>query len=456
MFGRASQIGVAGVSGPQRHEAKAGEIPSASPGAGSLSQDPNSGAATPETVTPTNIDGASTPAMTGEPSRGNPPGPGLPESLAWAVMILLAQFFAAISFVVVIFVGVAIASGGHIPRGTFDLETLGPDGFVAVTGVPAVMAYLVLIPLACWRMSPHALRRLNFAPPSWTQLIIACSCVIPMGLASDALFALVSPWWQHILETYPLPPQLQQMGLAEHMERLSGASLPLLLLFLAAVPAVGEEWILRGLIGRGLVARWGVVPGVLLTSLLFAAIHIDPPHVVAVLPMGLLLHVIYLTTRSFWMPILFHFLNNATVSIFTALGQAEPGEPVTGNVWWLYVAPLWIGLATWLLWKLRTCYVDVHGHTLSRSYFSAEAFPEHEAHRVAPNHALAATVFGILLAVQIAAVAWQIRSLRNEGVPARTAGVAAAFEQAPPSSPESGVPAEVWRPRLPFVSQLHV
>jgi hypothetical protein len=69
--------------------------------------------------------------------------------------------------------------------------------------------------------------------------------------------------------------------------------------------------VFRGLIGRGLIARWGVVGGVLLTSLLFAAAHVSPAHAIATLPIAVFLHVSYLATGSIGAPIFVHFLNNA-------------------------------------------------------------------------------------------------------------------------------------------------
>ena len=251
--------------------------------------------------------------------QAKPPGPGLPEACGWTVLVLVCQIMATIPVVVAAIVFMVIANGGRMPRGGPDLTSLSPDLFAIFAGLPGFLAYFILIPLAWWRMSPAPLRKMNFSGPSLTQATIVCSCVLPLGFVSDALYTLVQPLWEQFLDQIQLG-DLKEMGLAETMRQLNGAMLPLLLFFLAVVPAIGEEWMLRGLIGRGLVARWGVVPGVILTSMLFAAMHVDPPHVVAVFPIGVIVHYVYLTTRSFWMPILYHFLNNATVSVFTSLG----------------------------------------------------------------------------------------------------------------------------------------
>ncbi len=76
-------------------------------------------------------------------------------------------------------------------------------------------------------------------------------------------------------------------------------------------PGLGEELWCRAFLGRGLVGRHGVVMGVVLTSLFFGAIHVDPHQGTMAAIMGLALHFSYLMTRSLCVPMLLHFLNNS-------------------------------------------------------------------------------------------------------------------------------------------------
>lgn len=75
-------------------------------------------------------------------------------------------------------------------------------------------------------------------------------------------------------------------------------------------PAIGEEILFRGVLGRGLVARYGVVLGVLFTSVLFGMMHLHPVQVLTTTVLGVFCHVVYLCTRSLVAPILLHALNN--------------------------------------------------------------------------------------------------------------------------------------------------
>src|SRR5262249_2654226 len=87
----------------------------------------------------------------------------------------------------------------------------------------------------------------------------------------------------------------------------------LILLTGCLMPGLGEPVFCRGFLGRGLVARYGSVVGVLLTSLLFGLLHIDPVRICVTAVAGVALHVVYLTTRSLWAPILLHTGHNALV-----------------------------------------------------------------------------------------------------------------------------------------------
>jgi membrane protease YdiL (CAAX protease family) len=83
------------------------------------------------------------------------------------------------------------------------------------------------------------------------------------------------------------------------------------ILVIGVGPGIGEELFCRAFLGRGLIGRYGTVAGVLFASFFFGLIHIDPCQGTMAALMGLWLHFIYLTTRSLWIPMLVHFMNNS-------------------------------------------------------------------------------------------------------------------------------------------------
>ena len=77
-------------------------------------------------------------------------------------------------------------------------------------------------------------------------------------------------------------------------------------------PGVVEELWCRGFLGRGLVGRYGWPLGIGLTSLFFGLLHMFPPwYVLATAVMGVGLHLVYFASRSLWVPMLLHALNNS-------------------------------------------------------------------------------------------------------------------------------------------------
>ncbi len=92
-------------------------------------------------------------------------------------------------------------------------------------------------------------------------------------------------------------------------------------------PGLVEELWCRGFLGRGLVGRYGWPLGILLTSLMFGLLHMFPPwYVLVTATMGIGLHLVYLASRSLWVPILLHTMNNS-LSALGAIGAISLERP---------------------------------------------------------------------------------------------------------------------------------
>jgi membrane protease YdiL (CAAX protease family) len=136
-----------------------------------------------------------------------------------------------------------------------------------------------------------------------------------LGLVIPAVVGVISAagWWMMALMA--VLPSIELFDKKSIMEDVVGkirdwpAALAVLIVGLG--PGLGEELWCRAFLGRGLVGRYGVVLGVLLTSLFFGFIHLDPHQGTMAVFMGLALYYAYLMTRSLWVPMLLHFLNNS-------------------------------------------------------------------------------------------------------------------------------------------------
>jgi membrane protease YdiL (CAAX protease family) len=126
------------------------------------------------------------------------------------------------------------------------------------------------------------------------------------------------------------------------------------LLAIAICPGVVEELFCRGFLGRGLVGRHGWIFGVLLTSLLFGLLHLEPIHVLMTMLMGVCLHFTLATSRSLWVPILLHATNNGSWAVASALNlpQTPPTDPLVVVLRYGGGVAL-LALGAWALWSCR-------------------------------------------------------------------------------------------------------
>src|SRR5262249_17275725 len=119
----------------------------------------------------------------------------------------------------------------------------------------------------------------------------------------------------------PSPSPSPGFDMEELEKMFSGWPLPLAVLLIGAMPGLSEELWCRAYLGRGLGGQRGYVLGVLQTSLLFGLIHGDPCQGTMALLMGVMLHYVYLMTRSLLAPMLLHFLNNSLAVTLSRLPE---------------------------------------------------------------------------------------------------------------------------------------
>ncbi len=113
------------------------------------------------------------------------------------------------------------------------------------------------------------------------------------------------------------------------------------LFVIAFLPAVFEETFFRGGVQQ-LLTRWFRIPwlAILLTSLLFSAIHFSWYGFFARAALGVVLGVVFYYGQSIWLNITLHFLNNGFVvtGMFVMYKQGKPIDMEDGTM------PLWAGI----------------------------------------------------------------------------------------------------------------
>ncbi|MFO1092142.1 MAG: CPBP family intramembrane glutamic endopeptidase [Planctomycetaceae bacterium] len=244
------------------------------------------------------------------PSRT--PGPGLLEACGWTLLYVVAQAVAGALCVLVLLLA---AYEGWPPDGQTALNLLldlNLDSNFMLIGVTQLGTLFLIVPAVRWRLGAPLREKLQLGRPERRTLLPAIGAVAPLAVLSRALYELAHDQWQRLVQDIPaLEPLTRANSLESIASQTAAAPFFVLVVALALGPALGEEIVFRGLIGPGLLRRWGVPVGVLLTSVLFAGVHGFPPHAVATLPLAFFLHYAFLRTGSLWSPILLHFLNNA-------------------------------------------------------------------------------------------------------------------------------------------------
>ncbi len=330
--------------------------------------------------------------------RGMLPGPGLGESLLWILGYMGVQK----GFAFVVELIIETWSGGNEAA---LIDRLGPNGVVAFGLLPILLSLLVVVPAAILRLRPDPLRKLNFALPSVTQFVILLAATAGLSLCGTGILKLLIPPFIEFLQE-ELPDLVEELrGFQQILWDFRNASLATLMIYLAVAPAIGEEFLFRGVIGRGLVSRWGIVAGVLITSLLFAGVHLNPPQVIGLIPLALFIHIAYLSTRSFWAPMLVHFFNNAIVAVMLRYGPEAEVNPFTiGPMstfdWILMIGGGLVGvMGAIALWSVRTEYRNADGEVIAPAYPTVERPPRHLGlKRSAPANIVLMLVFaGVLL-----------------------------------------------------------
>ncbi|HRH02696.1 MAG TPA: CPBP family intramembrane metalloprotease [Bacteroidia bacterium] len=94
------------------------------------------------------------------------------------------------------------------------------------------------------------------------------------------------------------------------------------LVLVAIIPAIGEELVFRGVLQK-IIAEWTKNKhlGIWISAILFSAMHLQFYGFVPRMLLGALLGYSLVWTGSIWIPILGHFVNNATAVLLTYLEQ---------------------------------------------------------------------------------------------------------------------------------------
>ena len=103
----------------------------------------------------------------------------------------------------------------------------------------------------------------------------------------------------------------------------TGAGLPLLFVSLVVLPPLVEELVFRGMLLERWSVKWRLGVAIVVQAVVFGVLHVDP---VGAGMFGVVMALMYIRTRSLWVPIAMHAANNGTVLLFVSLAGDAAAE----------------------------------------------------------------------------------------------------------------------------------
>ncbi|MBD3675251.1 MAG: CPBP family intramembrane metalloprotease [Planctomycetaceae bacterium] len=314
------------------------------------------------------------------------PGPGFLESIGWTILGMLSQLVGsliALIVMLVLYVNSSGLSGEQLQQKLQEekfLTSLMREQTGLHLGITMGFFFLAVSTMVGLRLGSQRRRAIPFHFPSAWHIFLTVLWVLPLSLISGQLGLFAGQGWERLTEIYP---SLQDLDGLNVMESIGGLikDLPhwLVYLLIAVFPAVSEELLFRVLIGRGLVARYGVVAGIALTTLLFAAVHMHPVHMFALIPLSVAIHLSYLASRSIWVPMLAHFLNNAMAASLLLNYDPEQLPAGAGEEFLPWPVTLAAGvfcvMIGWMYWQTRLLPLNEEFVPESEPFVSADRPP---------------------------------------------------------------------------------
>ena len=176
-----------------------------------------------------------------------------------------------------------------------------------VVSIPAF-----LIPALLFRRKNGFAR---FSAPKAVQVLIAVALGVGCILLNLALVSLNSALFFDL--------EINSTAL-DVRESLSESSLLIMLFSVVLIPAISEEFLMRGALYESW-RRYSPLWGAVFSALLFALLHLAPSNLIVYFAMGMLFALVYYITRNVWLTVVIHLMNNL-LSVLSAMMYLNGGE----------------------------------------------------------------------------------------------------------------------------------
>jgi uncharacterized protein len=253
---------------------------------------------------------------------------------------LVLLLFMVLFFLII---GSIIAVLMAVPLFNYDMNTLyrlienpDPENIGIVKFFQIVQSvFLFLLPafLAAWLFSENSLHYLNADrnPAPFTLLMVLVSLFIAVPLMNAVTLLnsrLDLPVWLDGLENRIKNMEDSAGKLTElFLESNSYSDLAVNFIMIAILPAIGEEFLFRGILQR-LFIDWtkNIHIGVIVAAFLFSFIHFQFYGFVPRFLLGLYFGYLLIWSASIWVPVTAHLINNGIAVIYYHFAAKPVGD----------------------------------------------------------------------------------------------------------------------------------
>lgn len=195
-----------------------------------------------------------------------------------------------------------------------------------------ILPALLFFALQTDRSQSLGLKTLDYQQFIITPFIIF-TCLPIINLTAEWNEAIHFPDWLAALETWIRSSEANAASLTQTFLKMeSKQDLWINILMIAAIPAIGEELLFRGVLQHVFVKRLGIHGGIWLAAILFSAFHAQFLGFIPRMILGALLGYLFVWGKSIWYPILAHFTNNAMAVYTSYLIQKKEVNPEVEHI----------------------------------------------------------------------------------------------------------------------------
>ncbi len=246
-----------------------------------------------------------------------------------------------VAFVAIVVFSVIALHFVHVLTPDVPTEQLADSFAGLLAGAVASSSALVFTLLLCARPLDRASLRLAPGTESGRQLLVMVVGMLCLSQTLDSVTVVTG-----LANRGNLPV------IRRALEGVAGPDLFAAIIIIGFAAGIAEELFFRGWMLTRLQARWPAAPAVLVSSLAFAVLHLEPIHAALAMALGAYLGFITARSGSVLPAIVCHVINNAQSTLLTATIGTVDGRSLnvalaTGT------AVVFVACVAWLTRTLR-------------------------------------------------------------------------------------------------------